>query len=66
MTTRQARIEALRAAIVAASVEASKCFRTITPRGVAMVKAHSSINHRTTLNRFPEVAAYWAAKRKEA
>lgn len=60
---RIARIAELRANIVAASIAASCHWESATPRDWAMVRAHNAINHRTTLNRHPEVAAYWAAKR---
>ncbi len=63
MTDRQTRIATIRAAIVAESIAASASFRNISPRGAAMVRAHNAINHRSTLLRFPEVAAYWARQR---
>lgn len=61
-TFRQARIQELRAAIIARSIAAS--YQMNSPDcDVQAIRAHNAINHRTTLLRYPEVAAYWATRR---
>ena len=60
-TTRQARIQELRNAIIARSIAAS--YRMNSPDcDVLAIRAHNAINHRTTLLRYPDIAAYWAAR----
>ena len=64
MTARQERIEALRAKIIRRGIDAANNMRSPDCDWQA-IRAHNAINHRTVLNRYPEIAAYWAAKRKE-
>ena len=64
MINRAERIAELQAKIIARSIAATNNMRS-SDCDWQVIRAHNSINHRRTLNKYPEVAAYWAAKRKK-
>ncbi len=59
---RVSRIIALRERIIRRSIDATNNMRSPDCDWQA-INAHNAINHRTTLNKYPEVAAYWARQR---
>lgn len=59
MTDRQTRIATLRASIIARGSAAASRF----DYGDPAIAGHLAINRRTTRNKYPDVARYWADRR---
>ena len=57
-----ARIAELRSNIIARSIAATNNMH-LPDCDWQAIRGHNAINHRTTLNKHPEVAAYWAKRR---